>query len=124
MNCPRCQLTLRNDTYEGQNVMFCDTCWGYWLPGATLNEILRDESTKFSDSERKSVFQTWALQGDANRQGHEDQLINCPQCEVQMKRMQVHPACPVMVDKCAEHGVWLDTGEIKELQIFVERKQH
>jgi Zn-finger nucleic acid-binding protein len=27
----------------------------------------------------------------------------------------------VKIDECPEHGIWLDTGEIKDLQIFVEK---
>jgi Zn-finger nucleic acid-binding protein len=27
----------------------------------------------------------------------------------------------VQIDECDEHGVWLDTGEIKDLQVFIER---
>jgi hypothetical protein len=28
----------------------------------------------------------------------------------------------VQIDECGEHGLWLDTGEIKDLQVFIERE--
>ena len=122
LNCPRCKLLLQEDEYEGYSVEFCGNCWGYWLSSNTLEQILEDHRYHFSKQERKTALQVMATQGDVDREGHEREPIACPACLKTMQRRRYFPECPVEIDQCAEHGVWLDTGELKELQIYFESK--
>ncbi len=120
LKCPRCRLLLQREEYEGHAVKFCSTCWGYWLTAEALEGILQDHRYHFSREERKTALQVMATQGDVDREGSEQQAISCPVCAREMVRKAWIDGCPVEIDQCAEHGVWLDTGEIKELQIFAE----
>ncbi len=124
MLCPRCQLLLTDDQYENQHVKFCTNCWGHWLDQSALDAILKSDSYSFSPKERKEMLATWATRGDVDRQGAESEPIDCPECNSRLHRKQFFDACPVEVDVCDEHGIWLDTGEIKELQIFFESDDH
>ncbi len=121
MDCPRCRLSLSPQEYEGENVSFCSTCWGHWLTRSQLDNIVNNVQYKFSKFERKAVFKTVAEKGDADRQGSEAQLINCPECGKSMERKRYESQFPVQIDECPNHGIWLDTGEIKDLQVFVEQ---
>ncbi len=121
MDCPRCGLLLSRQEYEGENVFFCSTCWGYWQTRSQLDNIVNKLQYKFSKYERDAVLTTMTREGDADRQGSEKQSINCPECDKPMERKKYKSGCPVNIDECAEHGIWLDTGEIKDLQIFVEK---
>lgn len=121
MDCPRCGLTLSKQEYEGENVHFCGTCWGHWLTRSQLDNIVNNVQYKFSKYEKETVLTTMTREGDIDRQGSEAQPVNCPQCGRQMERKKYESTCPVRIDECPEHGIWLDTGEIKDLQIFVER---
>ena len=120
MDCPRCGLSLSKQEYEGQNVSFCSTCWGHWLTRSQLDNIVKKTQYKFSKYEKYAVSKTMTIKGDADRQGSEQQPINCPECGRLMKRQRYESKCPVKIDECPEHGIWLDTGEIKDLQVFVE----
>ena len=120
MLCPRCDITLQEQDYEGETVLFCDACWGYWLNRTQLDNILRNVQYKFSAEEVDHALHTMAVQGDANRQGNEHEIIQCPECSDVLIKSQIS-TCPVVVDECEQHGIWLDTGEIKDLQIFLER---
>lgn len=111
---------LGEQEYENQKVNFCDLCWGYWLKRPQLGKIVNDVTYKFSKGEKKTALETMTKVGDADRQGAESQPANCPECQAQMARKEYHESCPVMIDECPEHGIWLDTGEIKDLQIFIE----
>ena len=122
LKCPRCQLLLQQDEYEGHAVCFCTNCWGYWMPRPTFEAILQEHQYHFSRGERKTILQVLREQGDADRSGTESELIACPVCGAQMKRIPAVEGCPVMIDECSQHGVWLDTGELKELQVFVESR--
>ncbi|MHC4336844.1 MAG: zf-TFIIB domain-containing protein [Planctomycetota bacterium] len=121
MDCPRCGLRLSPQVYETESVSFCTTCWGYWLTRSQLENIVNKVQYKFSKYERDAVLTTMTREGDADRQGSEAQPVNCPQCRKPMERKRYESGCPVKIDECPEHGIWLDTGEIKDLQIFVEK---
>ena len=120
MLCPRCQLSLSDEHYENQQLKFCTNCWGHWLNQSALDAILRSDSYTFSRQERQEMLSTWANRGDVDRQGDESKQIDCPECSSSLQRKRFFESCPVEVDVCDEHGIWLDTGEIKELQIFFE----
>lgn len=121
MDCPRCRLSLSQQEYEGENISFCSTCWGHWLTRSQLDNIVNNVQYKFSKFERDAVFDTIADKGDADRQGSEAQPVNCPECGNLMERKRYESQCPVQIDECTNHGIWLDTGEIKDLQVFVEQ---
>ena len=121
MDCPRCRLLLAEAEYEGQHVHFCGTCWGYWLTRSQLDQIVDAATYRFGEAEARTVADALRSEGDANRQGSERDAVRCPVCSNEMKKTGFRSDCPVRVDECEQHGLWLDTGEIKDLQIFVER---
>jgi Zn-finger nucleic acid-binding protein len=121
MDCPRCRLLLADAEYEGQHVQFCGTCWGYWLSRIQLHEIVGATTYRFGAEETRTVANALRDQGDANRQGAERDKVPCPVCGNEMKQGNFRRDCPVRVDECEQHGLWLDTGEIKDLQVYVEQ---
>jgi Zn-finger nucleic acid-binding protein len=121
MDCPRCRLGLAEAEYEGQHVHFCGTCWGYWLTRSQLDEIVAASKYRFGAEETRTVADTIRTEGDAHRHDMEQQAAACPVCGGPMKRTTYQRDCPVKVDECQQHGLWLDTGEIKDLQVFVEQ---
>ncbi len=120
MDCPRCKLTMEDAVYEQQPVKFCGNCWGYWMTRDRLDKIVDGVTYAFSKKEQKTISRTMRTQGDVDR-GGESAYIQCPECDQFMERKKFHYKCPVEIDECAQHGIWLDTGEIKELQVFIER---
>jgi Zn-finger nucleic acid-binding protein len=122
MDCPRCQLLLADAEYEGEQVHFCGTCWGYWLTRGQLDQITAGVKYRFGKHESQAIGETLGTHGDANRQGAEHEAVTCPVCGAVMKRRRYTSNCPVEIDECDQHGLWLDTGEIKDLQVFIERK--
>ena len=122
MLCPRCKLLMRLDDYEGQNVHFCGNCWGHWTTKSALEKILHTTDYSFSERELQTTFQRWIDRARKDTVELIGETIHCPECKDVLKRRRFLEECPVIVDICETHGVWLDTGEIKELQIFYEQK--
>ena len=120
MDCPRCQLTLTDSEYEKHAVKFCSECWGYWLTRTQLDAITATVEYGFDRAEAKAAVRS-NTGGDANRQGSEAEMLKCPECQAAMQRKHYRDNLPVEIDECSQHGIWLDTGEIKDLQIFIER---
>jgi hypothetical protein len=86
-----------------------------------LDQITDGVKYRFGKGEAKTIKQTLRFHGDADRQGLEHATVSCPVCGLAMKKNEYAPNCPVQIDECEQHGVWLDTGEIKDLQVFIER---
>ena len=120
--CPRCKAALREQEYEGEQVKFCGECWGHWLTRTQLDIIANKIELKFSKREADAVLGAMTAAGDESPFVDEEKRISCPECDCEMTREKYHPNCPVRIDLCPDHGVWLDTGEIKSLQVFVEKK--
>ena len=119
--CPRCGVMLSKKEYEGESVSCCDTCWGYWLTRISLDNIIKKTEYLFNETEVKNITNTFFIEGDRDRSGSEGKDIACPVCAKTLERKKYHPRCAVMIDECKDHGIWLDTGEIKDLQVFVAK---
>ena len=124
--CPHCQLGLSPQEYEGVTVLFCQQCWGHWLDHASLAKILETRDYGFSREEREIVTSSWVLADvggdDADSREVSAGGIPCPVCRQRMEEAPFADDCPVLVDRCPDHGTWLDAGEIKQLQVFVEQR--
>jgi Zn-finger nucleic acid-binding protein len=113
---------LADAEYEGQQVHFCGTCWGYWLTRIQLDQITSGVTYRFGKREAKTIGQSHDSGGDVDRQGSEREAVSCPVCGARMTRKRYATNCAVEIDECNQHGLWLDTGEIKDLQVFIERR--
>lgn len=122
-DCPRCKLTLRAEEYEGADVLFCSVCWGHWVKPEALAAILSSDEYDFSKSEVEVVSAS-IDQNSAAQSGEKQEIVDaaCPECGQRMKTGPFSDECSVEVDRCPEHGIWLDTDEVKQLQVYFESK--
>ena len=121
-NCPICNLSLQPQEYEGVTILFCGNCWGHWLDHPSMAQILATESYGFSRDEQAVVLESWvrAADSEASSGAHGRK---CPTCQKEMIESAFADDCPVLVDRCDDHGTWLDAGEIKQVQVFIENRK-
>ena len=126
MKCPIDNTELKEIEYERTiKVDQCESCNGMWLYDWELKAIqankgnyYEDEIKKLPDLVNQSFFQA------INKTRP---LINCPKCadndqSIQMERREHGYCSQIMIDVCPQcHGIWLDKGEIKALEVFFER---
>ncbi len=117
MDCPRCKLALRETQYEGVTVDLCDNCWGIWLDTGELKDVIDSQQLQFSDAERRQIS---GLRG-APATPTNTEPAACPRCGRVMDQVHSDVAVPLVIDRCPDHGVWLDTGEIKAVQVVAEQ---
>ncbi len=116
MNCPRCHLPLRQEKYEDVDIDFCDNCWGCWLDQGELPAIIRAHELQFTDEEKDQILSLEA----ATNSGPHGQLL-CPNCFVFMEQIRYDESIQILVDRCPQHGIWLDAGELKKIQVVAEQ---
>jgi Zn-finger nucleic acid-binding protein len=47
------------------------------------------------------------------------QYRKCPECDAFMQRMNFQRSSGVILDRCAEHGTWLDADELEQIVGFL-----
>lgn len=118
MRCPECTLLLVETDYEGQRLNACSTCGGHFVTNASLKAILEAEASPRSEAERAEAF---ANSGSASvRPAPDAPPRECPQCGTEMRRHIHRYDSGVWVESCADHGVWLDQGELEALEALAE----
>ncbi|MEM7167833.1 MAG: zf-TFIIB domain-containing protein [Planctomycetota bacterium] len=118
MDCPRCELGLAKTDYEGVAVDMCNECLGVWLDNGELQLILDLDRFQFSAAEKAALL-------DPNRhlRPGPTEPAACPRCGETMRQQHYDAAVHLIIDQCRKHGVWLDTGEIKQVQAISEQSQ-
>lgn len=102
-SCPRDQQILASNDVSGYRYYSCETCHGFWIPGATLHRVLTARGIP-------------ALRA-APRSGPSD--TRCPDCLVDGESLLIDGCKLDQCPKC--RGVWLDSGEARRVrQLFPE----
>ena len=115
VKCPRCKAALGPEIYEGVDIDRCATCGGAWLDEGELKVIVNTHEKKFSPAEIKKARQESLPEGEV-----QDPEIACPLCAKKMERFNYACSSGIMLDKCPGHGIWLDKGELENVQILAE----
>jgi Zn-finger nucleic acid-binding protein len=96
----------------------CDACWGFFLDTGELEEILAKQALVFSKEEKSQILDIRT----ASSTGPTAPAA-CPKCGEIMERVHYDQAVHLVIDRCDEHGIWLDTGEIKKVQALAEKSK-
>jgi Zn-finger nucleic acid-binding protein len=100
--CPRC-FGLFFDNHEFEALLEKSTGNSYWINHKKLHSLLQHPLHKDIVQYRK-----------------------CPECSSVMHRKNYMNRSGVIMDVCIKHGVWLDAGELKQIQEWTALggKQH
>lgn len=116
--CPRDGMALTEVSYEGERVDQCPKCRGIWCDDGELQQIVNRREIRFSSSQKQAAVQ-------AQRKATERELIvglRCVDCGKPMIRSNYAYTSGILLDYCPSgHGVWLDHGEIEQIQAFAEQ---
>jgi Zn-finger nucleic acid-binding protein len=118
--CPRCGKPLQTIDLKLEGNFYierCTECLGLFFDPNEL-EILLDKSVS-------KVFQVDFQQlENINKmrrcQDYPVTYIKCPVCRKLMNRINFGAQSGVIVDKCKDHGVWLDGGELRQLMEWMK----
>ena len=92
-------------------VDFCPDCEGSWFDFGELSHMFSLTTRELKNSKVAATRDS----GGAKREVDLDQEVECPRCGLSMERGPHFSDCPVTVDRCEEHGIWLDDGELGAL---------
>ena len=114
--CPRCNVPLHTINFKSNEKFYierCDRCLGLFFDSGELEAILEQSVS--------NVFNIDRLRLDTINKElyyHDKKMVKylkCPVCSEYMRRVNFGTRSGVVVDRCRNHGVWLDGGELKRL---------
>jgi Zn-finger nucleic acid-binding protein len=113
--CPRCSGQLAAFGGDPGRLYDCPSCGGQFVEHALFRDLLERREICGAAVPRR------ALRATARVSPTEPiRYIPCPSCRALMNRQNFGGTSGVVVDLCAEHGVWFDRGELPRVLEFVE----
>jgi len=113
--CPRCNILLKTINLKVNGTFLierCDQCLGLFFDPQELEALLEATVSNVFDINRSK------LDDINNRLRPADMpvsYIKCPVCANHMHRVNFGTKSGVIIDRCRDHGVWLDGGELRHL---------
>jgi len=123
MRCPRDGSELKTRIYEADiEIDECPTCRGVFLDDGELERI---QAAVEKDHTREAALPVDSVRAEHEAEREEAQpRVDCLKCGTQMERRRYGLGSLTVIDVCPEgHGLWLDGGELQDLERFYERSQ-
>lgn len=113
--CPRCTISLRTIDLKINGKFLierCDQCLGLFFDPAELEALLEATVSNVFDINRSKLDDINHQMGAAS---HTIVYLKCPVCSTLMNRVNFGAKSGVIVNRCRDHGVWLDGGDLRHL---------
>jgi Zn-finger nucleic acid-binding protein len=113
--CPRCTIRLKtlDLKMDGRFLIDrCEHCLGIFFDPGELEALLETTVSTVSGIDRAGLE---AINEKREVNQYPISYIKCPVCSQLMHRVNFGAKSGVIVDRCKEHGVWLDGGELRQL---------
>lgn len=117
--CPTCKIAL--DTIDvGDKIPFfverCHECYGLFFDKGELEELV---GMSVKTSQNVDVMKLAELSENPR---HIDVITyrKCPVCDKMMQRVNFMKQSGVVTDVCQNHGIWLDSGELRHILEWVK----
>ena len=111
--CPRCAVELQtiNVLSEGTFLIEqCPDCFGLFFDPGELEALLQSSVDHVYEIDLKRLESLTQTSGQ-----QPVRYVKCPVCGVFMNRVNFGTRSGVVADRCRDHGVWLDGGELRQL---------
>ena len=113
--CPRCQVALQTIDLKVEGTFLierCDECLGLFFDPGELEALLEASVSNVFSINRGQLD---AFNATKRANDYAVSYIKCPICSTLMNRVNFGTKSGVIVDRCKDHGVWLDGGELRHL---------
>ena len=113
-NCPRCNVQLKTLDLRLDGwflIERCDDCLGLFFDPGELEALLEATVSNVFSINRCKLDQI----NTTVRSSEMVSYLKCPICSKHMNRVNFGTKSGVIVDRCKDHGIWLDGGELRHL---------
>lgn len=113
--CPRCSIPLRTINVETGGTFLierCEQCLGLFFDPGELEALLEATVSNVFVVNRGEID---SINSSLRSGDYGVNYVKCPDCAQFMNRVNFGAKSGVIVDRCKDHGVWLDGGELRHL---------
>ncbi|MBU1172741.1 MAG: zf-TFIIB domain-containing protein [Proteobacteria bacterium] len=118
--CPRCKISLQTIDLKVEGKFLierCEQCLGLFFDTGELEALLKASVTHVYHIDRQKID---GLNQTSPSKDYPTTYIPCPVCGSIMNRVNFGTRSGVIIDRCPEHGMWLDGGELRHLLEWVK----
>jgi len=118
--CPRCEKPLKTLDLKLNGRFFierCDDCLGLFFDPGELEAVLEATVSNVFLIDRSGLD---GINNNRPTEQYPISYIKCPVCSQLMNRVNFGVRSGVIIDRCKEHGVWLDGGELRHLMEWMK----
>ena len=121
MNCIACSNPMTQRHHEGVTIDECPAGHGMWLDRGELKQVTDSTLAARSTEEQQAALDAARSRGvGALGDALTEQSRPCPRCGRDMQKLTYAEYSGIVMDSCAEHGVWLDAGELERIEAYAE----
>ncbi len=113
--CPRCNIRLETIDLKMEGKFLierCEQCLGLFFDPGELEAVLSATVANVFTINRGELD---SINAAMRSNDYGVTYIKCPVCSKIMNRVNFGAKSGVIVDRCKDHGVWLDGGELRHL---------
>jgi Zn-finger nucleic acid-binding protein len=118
--CPRCHIPLQVINLRVGEKFYierCEDCLGLFFDPGELEALLDKSVTHVYDIDRQRLDE---IRNVKRSNEYPLSYIDCPVCKKLMNRINFGSGSGVIADKCRDHGLWLDGGELRQILEWVK----
>lgn len=116
--CVRCGTPTAPRAIGGVTVRECPDCNGIWVPGTQFDDLVTRAIEAWKGAEEGAIVPAPRRTG-GNPAAERVEYRKCPECGRMMSRRNYRRTSGVIVDRCHDHGTWLDADELERIAGFI-----
>jgi len=116
--CPSCSKPMKTIDLKIDGKFYierCEKCMGIFFDPGELEALLEKKVTNVFTIDHQRLEE---LKVDFYKNRSPIQYRKCPVCREVMQRLNYEEYSGVIIDRCRNHGVWLDGGELKNIMLW------
>ncbi len=120
--CPRCKVSLTEQTLDGTSVEKCSFCNGYLLKAGILDRLITRDPGAFKQDEIQKAKVWRSQQRGPLKERNAYPEIECPFCGESMGKTIHSSLTQVVIDRCSNdscRAIWCDGGELETILMLV-----
>jgi Zn-finger nucleic acid-binding protein len=123
LRCPCCACWMASREVGGIEIQECGKCFGLWAPEDRFDQLVDRAVAAARERGPDEPVQAPRVDG-GNPAQQSVEYRRCPECDALMVRRNFRKRSGVIVDRCHQHGTWLDAHELERIAGFVLSGRH
>ena len=118
LRCPCCECWMTPREVGGTEIYECPKCFGLWAPEDRF-DLLVERATAAANARVGEGSSELPRVDGGNPMESAVEYRRCPSCDALMNRRNFQKRSGVIIDRCHEHGTWLDAHELERIAGYV-----